>query len=100
MDADRGRWLMPPAFAALGGFPGGRLGRWLRHATGEGYAPPLPRPESASLWAVPELPDIFVYCECLAARIGGATLVRSRIVSPNLLRTAEPDVASPQGRTV
>ena len=49
---------------------------------------------------MPELPDIVVYRESLAARIVGATLVRSRIASPNLLRTAEPDVETAHGRRV
>ena len=49
---------------------------------------------------MPELPDIVVYRECLAARIVGATLVRSRIASPNLLRTADPEVSSAHGRAV
>ena len=49
---------------------------------------------------MPELPDIVVYCECLAARIVGATLERVRIVSPNLLRTVEPPLEAAQGRTV
>jgi len=43
---------------------------------------------------VPELPDIVVYCESLASRIVDATLVRTRVVSPNLLRTAEPPLES------
>jgi len=49
---------------------------------------------------VPELPDIVVYRECLAARVVGATLVRCRIASLNLLRTADPEVASAHGRAV
>jgi formamidopyrimidine-DNA glycosylase len=49
---------------------------------------------------MPELPDVTVYCECLAARIVGARLVRVSVVSPNLLRTAEPPLESAHGRTV
>jgi formamidopyrimidine-DNA glycosylase len=49
---------------------------------------------------VPELPDIVVYCESLASRIVGATLVRTRVVSPNLLRTAEPPLESTEARRV
>ena len=49
---------------------------------------------------VPELPDIVVYCESLASRIVGATLVRTRIVSPNLLRTAEPPLEATEGLAV
>ena len=54
----------------------------------------------ANVPAVPELPDIVVYCESLAARVGGATLVRLRIVSPNLLRTVEPPLERAEGRIV
>ncbi len=50
--------------------------------------------------AVPELPDIVVYRESLAARIVGATLRRTRIVSPNLLRTSDPPVDATDGRRV
>ena len=49
---------------------------------------------------MPELPDIVVYCESLAARVVGATLVRVRIVSPNLLRTVEPPLKGAEGRVV
>jgi len=49
---------------------------------------------------VPELPDIVVYCESLAARIVGATLQRIAVASPNLLRTAEPALDSTHGRRV
>jgi formamidopyrimidine-DNA glycosylase len=49
---------------------------------------------------MPELPDIVVYCERLAARIEGATLSAVHIVGPNLLRTAEPPLESAHGRRV
>ena len=49
---------------------------------------------------MPELPDITVYCERLAARVIGTSLVRAVVVSPNLLRTAEPPLESAHGRTV
>ena len=49
---------------------------------------------------MPELPDIVVYCESLASRITGATLVRTRVVSPNLLRTAEPPLEATEGLAV
>jgi formamidopyrimidine-DNA glycosylase len=49
---------------------------------------------------VPELPDVTVYCECLARRIAGATLARAVVVSPNLLRTADPPLEVALGRTV
>ncbi|MEW4489713.1 DNA-formamidopyrimidine glycosylase family protein [Thalassoglobus sp. JC818] len=41
---------------------------------------------------MPELPDISIYLESLESRIVGATLVRSQIVSPFLLRTFDPPV--------
>jgi formamidopyrimidine-DNA glycosylase len=47
---------------------------------------------------MPELPDVTIYCERLAARIVGATLERVTVVSPNLLRTAEPPLDAAFGR--
>jgi formamidopyrimidine-DNA glycosylase len=47
---------------------------------------------------MPELPDVALYVEHLSARLAGATLVRARVVSPNLLRTADPPLASVEGR--
>ncbi len=49
---------------------------------------------------MPELPDITVYVEALERRIAGARLGRVRIVSPFLLRTVEPPVASAEGKKV
>jgi formamidopyrimidine-DNA glycosylase len=49
---------------------------------------------------MPELPDITVYIEALRRRILGARLERVRIVSPFLLRTVEPPVASVEGKKV
>ena len=49
---------------------------------------------------MPELPDVTVYCERLASRIVGARLARVVVVSPNLLRTAEPPLDAAHGRTV
>ncbi len=49
---------------------------------------------------MPELPDITVYVERLAARVAGRTLERVRIASPFLLRTVSPPVAEAEGRTV
>jgi len=43
---------------------------------------------------MPELPDITVYIEVLGKRILGQRLERVRIVSPFLLRSVEPPVAS------
>ena len=49
---------------------------------------------------MPELPDVTLYVEHLSARLIGATLMRARVVSPNLMRTVEPPLASAEGRPV
>src|SRR5216683_1074922 len=49
---------------------------------------------------MPELPDITVYVEALEKRILGQRLERVRIVSPFLLRTVEPPMASVEGKKV
>src|SRR6266702_1181662 len=49
---------------------------------------------------MPELPDVLLYVEHLSARLAGATLERARVVSPNLLRTAEPPLSHAEGREV
>ncbi len=49
---------------------------------------------------MPELPDVTVYCEALEARIVGHVLVRVRIISPFLLRSAVPPLAAVEGRRV
>ncbi len=49
---------------------------------------------------MPELPDIVVYIEALEKRILGKHLDRIRIASPFLLRTANPPLASAEGKTV
>jgi len=57
--------------------------------------------ERRSFWdAMPELPDITVYLEAMAARVQGRTLQRVRITSPFLLRTAQPPIQILAGRTV
>jgi formamidopyrimidine-DNA glycosylase len=50
--------------------------------------------------AMPELPDITIYLEALQERIVGARLERVRLLSPFLLRTADPPLASVEGKTV
>jgi formamidopyrimidine-DNA glycosylase len=47
---------------------------------------------------VPELPDIEVYAEAIAARAAGTPLERIRLGSPFLLRSAEPPVSTAEGR--
>ena len=49
---------------------------------------------------MPELPDLAVYIESLAARIAGRRLLRVRILSPFLLRTALPPLSSAEGKRV
>src|SRR5258707_3068565 len=49
-------------------------------------------------WFMPELPDITVYIEALEKSMVGARLERVRMVSPFLLRTVEPPVASAEGK--
>jgi formamidopyrimidine-DNA glycosylase len=49
---------------------------------------------------MPELPDITVYIEALEKRILGQTLQGTRVVSPFLLRTANPPLASASGKRV
>jgi formamidopyrimidine-DNA glycosylase len=49
---------------------------------------------------MPELPDIMVYVERSEAQFGGQVLRRLRLLSPFLLRTALPPIASVEGRRV
>jgi formamidopyrimidine-DNA glycosylase len=49
---------------------------------------------------MPELPDVTVYCEALAARLVGQVLTRVDIVHPFLLRTAVPPVRDVEGKRV
>ncbi|HTC33040.1 MAG TPA: DNA-formamidopyrimidine glycosylase family protein [Bryobacteraceae bacterium] len=49
---------------------------------------------------MPELPDIVVYIEALEKRILGQLLDDLRLVSPFLLRTADPPLASVKGKRV
>ena len=49
---------------------------------------------------MPELPDITVYVECLAAKVQGDTLDRLRLLNPFLLRTAVPPIGSVEGQRV
>lgn len=49
---------------------------------------------------MPELPDVTVYIEALDARIKGKRLERVRLLNPFLLRTADPPIASVEGKAV
>jgi len=49
---------------------------------------------------LPELPDLTVYLESLAARIVNRRLLHARLLNPFLLRTAVPPLAAAEGRKV
>ena len=49
---------------------------------------------------MPELPDIEAYIYALTQRIAGRRIERVRIASPFIVRTAEPPIASVEGKTV
>jgi formamidopyrimidine-DNA glycosylase len=50
--------------------------------------------------SMPELPDIAAYITALEQRILGQPLLRVRLASPFLLRTAQPPLSSAEGKTV
>jgi formamidopyrimidine-DNA glycosylase len=49
---------------------------------------------------VPELPDIEVYVEAIAARVTGRPLLRVRLGSPFVLRSVDPPLAAAAGKHV
>ena len=49
---------------------------------------------------MPELPDILAYIEALGPRVIGEPLNRIRVATPFLLRTADPPLATVEGRLV
>jgi formamidopyrimidine-DNA glycosylase len=49
---------------------------------------------------MPELPDVTVYLEALAARVVGARLERIRLANPFVLRSVDPPPAEVMGRAV
>jgi len=49
---------------------------------------------------VPELPDVTVYIEALAARVAGASLTRIRLLHPFVLRSVEPPLTEAHDRRV
>jgi formamidopyrimidine-DNA glycosylase len=49
---------------------------------------------------LPELPDLTVYLESLAARIANRRLLRVKLRNPFLLRTAVPPISAAEGKTV
>jgi formamidopyrimidine-DNA glycosylase len=56
--------------------------------------------DPSKLVRMPELPDIAAYIAALQPRIVGQTLEHIRVGSPFLLRTAQPPLASAEGRKV
>ena len=49
---------------------------------------------------MPELPDVLLYLNALEARIAGRRLERIRLVSPFVVRTVAPPIATLEGRRV
>ncbi len=49
---------------------------------------------------MPELPDVTVYIESLAAKVRGQVLKRLRILNPFVLRSAVPPISSAEGCTL
>jgi formamidopyrimidine-DNA glycosylase len=49
---------------------------------------------------MPELPDVWVYCEKLTSKLGGRELTNLRLASPFLLRTTEPTPSQFIGQTL
>ena len=49
---------------------------------------------------MPELPDILAYIEALEPRVIGRPLVRVRVATPFLIRTADPPLPTVEGRVV
>ncbi|HEX5576950.1 MAG TPA: DNA-formamidopyrimidine glycosylase family protein [Gemmatimonadaceae bacterium] len=49
---------------------------------------------------MPELPDVTVYVECIAAKTEGETLERVRIASPFVVRSVDPSIYEIEGRAV
>src|SRR5438132_1491609 len=56
--------------------------------------------DTCKLISMPELPDIAAYITALEPRIVRRPLIRVRLASPFLLRTAQPPVTSVEGRVV
>src|SRR5436309_13906788 len=55
---------------------------------------------TCKLISMPELPDIAAYITALEQRIVAQPLIRVRLASPFLLRTAQPPIKSVVGRVV
>src|SRR5579883_1757963 len=80
--------------------PGPRRQYQARNFAGPGSALAGARRRGSIGAAMPELPDVVVYIECLERRIVGTKLEQVRIVSPFVLRSADPPIGSAVGKTV
>lgn len=49
---------------------------------------------------MPELPDVTVYVECIAAKTAGRKIERVRIASPFVVRSVDPPIYEIEGKTV
>jgi len=49
---------------------------------------------------LPELPDVTVYVECVAAKVLGRRIERLRIASPFVVRSVDPPIYETEGKTV
>ena len=49
---------------------------------------------------MPELPDVVLYIEHLAARVVGQPLERVRLATPFLIRSVDPPLREAEGRRV
>ena len=49
---------------------------------------------------MPELPDVTVYVECVAAKVLGRRIERLRIASPFVVRSVDPPIYETEGKTV
>lgn len=49
---------------------------------------------------MPELPDVTVYVERIAAKVGGKAIERVRISSPFVVRSVDPPIREVEGKTV
>src|SRR2546428_680209 len=50
--------------------------------------------------SMPELPDLTVYLESIAARISNQRLLRVRLLNPFVLRTAVPPISAVEGKRI
>ena len=82
--------------------PGHRAARGIARFPGRLYfgTNRSPRIVDSSDDQMPELPDITIYQEALRSRLVNRRLERVRIVSPSILKTADPPITDAAGRMV